>query len=196
MVARHIPRCIPWFVALVAVMATRHVRAADSDVAPSTPPSPSGSTPPAAPEAASPPEQQPGAPTTDAQAAPVEILVTATRSPRRSRDVSASATVLSRAEINRSPAKTSDELLRVLPSFGLFRRSSSVVADPSSQGVNLRGIGPSGVSRSLVLRDGLPMNDAFGGWVYWRALPMLGIGRIEVVPAAGRRSTATMLSVV
>jgi outer membrane receptor protein involved in Fe transport len=93
--------------------------------------------------------------------------------------------VVSRSEIDQSPAKTSDEVLRTVPSFGLFRRSSSVVADPSSQGVNLRGIGPSGVSRSLVLRDGLPMNDGFGGWVYWRAIPTLGIGRIEVVPGGG-----------
>jgi outer membrane receptor protein involved in Fe transport len=117
--------------------------------------------------------------------APMEVLITATRTPRRSRDSPASTTVLSRADIDRSPAKTSDELLRSVPSFGLFRRSSSVVADPSSQGVNLRGIGPSGVSRSLVLRDGIPMNDPFGGWVYWRSLPTLGIGRIEVVPGGG-----------
>jgi outer membrane receptor protein involved in Fe transport len=125
------------------------------------------------------------APASTSTSPPVEILVTATRTPRRPRDVSASATLLSRREIDESPAKTSDELLRVVPSFGLFRRSSSVAADPSSQGVNLRGIGPSGVSRSLVLRDGIPMNDAFGGWVYWRSIPTLGVGRIEVVPGGG-----------
>jgi len=132
--------------------------------------------------AAAPP---PDASAAEAQTPPIEIVVTATRTARRSRDVAASATVLSRAEIDQSPAKTSDELLRAVPSFGLFRRSSSVAADPSSQGVNLRGIGPSGVSRSLVLRDGLPMNDAFGGWVYWRSIPTIGIGRIEVVPGGG-----------
>jgi outer membrane receptor protein involved in Fe transport len=48
--------------------------------------------------------------------------------------------------------------------------------------VNLRGIGPSGVSRSLVLVDGVPANDPFGGWVYWRGLSLLDVERIEVVP--------------
>jgi iron complex outermembrane receptor protein len=111
-----------------------------------------------------------------------EIVVTGTRTPRRVRDVAEAVTVLPRTEIDRSPTKTVDELLRGVPSFGLFRRTSSVVADPSAQGVNLRGIGPSGVSRSLVLVDGIPANDPFGGWVYWRAIPRTGIERVEVVP--------------
>ena len=50
--------------------------------------------------------------------------------------------------------------------------------------MSLRGIGPSGVSRSLVLLDGVPFNDAFGGWVYWTALPMESAERIEVVNGA------------
>jgi outer membrane receptor protein involved in Fe transport len=39
------------------------------------------------------------------------------------------------------------------------------------------------VSRALVLRDGLPVNDPFGGWVYWRAMSPLGIERVEIVPS-------------
>ncbi|HZH03757.1 MAG TPA: TonB-dependent receptor, partial [Myxococcaceae bacterium] len=54
-----------------------------------------------------------------------------------------------------------------------------------SQGLNLRGLGPSGASRALVLWDGVPVNDPFGGWVYWRALPRLGLERVEVVPGGG-----------
>ena len=42
------------------------------------------------------------------------------------------------------------------------RRASSLVAHPTTQGVSLRGVGPSGVSRTLVLLDGLPLNDPFG----------------------------------
>ncbi|HEY6908945.1 MAG TPA: TonB-dependent receptor [Myxococcales bacterium] len=114
-----------------------------------------------------------------------EIVVTATRSPRPVRDVSAAVTVLPRAEIERSAAKTLDELLVAVPSFALFRRSSSMAADPSSQGMTLRGVGPSAISRSLVLVDGVPANDPFGGWVYWRAVPRLGIQRLEIVPGGG-----------
>ena len=100
---------------------------------------------------------------------------------QRSRQASASS---ASEDIQRRPALVPDDLLRQLPEFSLFRRSSSVSAHPTSQGVSLRGIGPSGVSRSLVLLDGVPFNDAFGGWVYWTALPMESAERIEVVNGA------------
>ena len=116
---------------------------------------------------------------------PLETVVTATRTPRPLRDAPTSVTVLPRSEIAQSPTQTVDELLRTLPSFATFRRTSSLVSDPTAQGVNLRGIGPSGVSRSLVLLDGVPGNDAFGGWFYWRQIPRIGIERIEVVPGGG-----------
>ena len=65
------------------------------------------------------------------------------------------------------PGVNLDDRLRDVPGFSLFRRSSSLVAHPTSQGVSLRGIGSSAASRTLVLLDGLPANDPFGGWVYW-----------------------------
>jgi len=111
-----------------------------------------------------------------------EITVTATRSARTVGSVPMAVTILQSDEIERSPSKTLDELLRTTPSFTLFRRSSSVAADPSSQGVKLRNVGASGISRALVLVDGIPANDPFGGWVAWRAVPRLGLQRIEIVP--------------
>ena len=74
-----------------------------------------------------------------------------------------------------------DDLLRQVPSFSLFRRSSSLVTHPTAQGVSLRGVGPSGVSRTLVLIDSVPFNDPFGGWVYWTRVPLDSVDRIEVV---------------
>src|SRR2546425_431107 len=56
---------------------------------------------------------------------------------------------------------------------------------PVTRGLPLRGIGPSGTSRALVLVDGVPANDPFGGWVYWGRIPMLGIEQIEVVRGGG-----------
>src|SRR2546428_1730799 len=76
-----------------------------------------------------------------------EIVVTATRSPRPSRDGAAAVIVVPLLELERSPAKTLDELLPIVPSRGLLRRWSSLAADPSSQRVTLRGVRPSGVSR-------------------------------------------------
>ncbi|MFP2929867.1 TonB-dependent receptor [Pyxidicoccus sp. 3LG] len=110
-------------------------------------------------------------------------VVTGTRLPRPIRDVPATTVVIPRAEIERSPTLTQDALVRTLPSANTFRRTPSLVSDPTAQGLNLRGLGPSGVARSLVLLDGLPVNDPFGGWIFWRSLPRLGLERIEVVPS-------------
>lgn len=112
------------------------------------------------------------------------LTVTPTRTEQRLGDVPASVTVLSGDDIALSPAVVADDVLRQLPEFSLFRRVSSLSAHPTAQGVSLRGIGPSGVSRTLVLVDGLPFNDPFGGWVYWSRVPLAGTERVEVVDGA------------
>ena len=77
-----------------------------------------------------------------------------------------------------------DDVLRQIPTFSLFRRTSSLSSHPTTQGVSLRGIGPSGVSRTLVMLDGVPFNDPFGGWVYWTRFSPDELDRIEVVRGA------------
>ena len=94
-------------------------------------------------------------------------------------------TVLTGEDIRHSASQTVDDVLRQVPGFSLFRRSSSLVTHPTSQGVSLRGIGPSGASRALVLLDGVPINDPFGGWVYWNKIPLQAIEQIEVVRGGG-----------
>lgn len=118
----------------------------------------------------------------------LQTVVTGLRAARPVREAPTTITVLPRKELERAPSQTTDGVLRLLPSVATFRRASSLTADPSSQGVNLRGLGPSAISRSLVLLDGLPMNDAFGGWVYWRALPRLGLERIEIAQGGSSAS--------
>ncbi len=114
-----------------------------------------------------------------------KYVVTATRTPQPPERVTATAHVFSAATIAAAPAATIDSLLRTEPSFSLFRRSDSLIANPTTQGVSLRGLGPSGASRSLVLLDGVPLNDPFGGWVLWSQIPRDTIARIEVVPGGG-----------
>ena len=113
------------------------------------------------------------------------VVVSAGRVEQALQDVPANVTVLTRDDIERSAARTVDDLLRQIPGFSLFRRSSSLVANPTTQGVSLRGVGPSGVSRTLVLLDGVPLNDPFGGWVYWSKVPLESVERIEVVRGGG-----------
>ena len=109
------------------------------------------------------------------------VTVTPTRSAKRLGDVPVSANIVEKETIRQSPAVVADDVLRQVPTFSLFRRSSSLSSHPTAQGVSLRGIGPSGVSRTLVLVDGVPFNDPFGGWVYWTRVPLESVNRIEVI---------------
>jgi len=109
-----------------------------------------------------------------------EVTVTPTRTEQRLGDIPASINVLSAEDIRQSPAVVADDVLRQVSTFSLFRRTSSLVAQPTTQGVSLRGIGPSGQSRTLVLLDGIPFNDPFGGWVYWTRVPLASVDRIEM----------------
>jgi hypothetical protein len=110
-----------------------------------------------------------------------EITVTATRTEARVGETPASIVVLTTEELSTTAAFGIDDVLRQVPGFSLFRRSGSRTANPSSQGASLRGIGASGPSRAVVLRDGIPLNDPFGGWVYWDRVPRASISSIEVL---------------
>ena len=116
------------------------------------------------------------------QLQPRGIAESVTVSGERERRVTTpgSATVLDAEAIAAFPAFTVDDRLRSIPGFSLFRRSSSRVANPTTQGVTLRGLSGSGASRTAVFADGVPANDPFGGWVYWNRVPIAAIDRIEV----------------
>jgi outer membrane receptor protein involved in Fe transport len=113
------------------------------------------------------------------------FVITAARTPQPPEDVAHSAQIFSAPVLQNTPAVTLDGMLRSVPDFSLFRRSDSLTANPTAQGVSLRGLGPSGASRSLVLLDGVPLNDPFGGWVAWTKVPREGLARAELIPGGG-----------
>ncbi|MCS5637328.1 MAG: TonB-dependent receptor [Myxococcota bacterium] len=106
-----------------------------------------------------------------------EIIVTATRNQRPLSQVPMSVSVLGRDEILETPAQAVDDLLRTVPGVNL-PAGSSLVTHPTSQAASIRGLGR---NRALVLLDGVPLNDGFGGWVNWTKIPYRNIERIEVV---------------
>lgn len=112
-------------------------------------------------------------------------MVTATRTPQPPEHVASAIHRFDENALRATPTATLDGLLRSVPGFSLFRRSDSFTANPTAQGVSLRGLGPSGASRSLVLLDGVPLNDPFGGWVAWTKVPREGLARVEVIPGGG-----------
>lgn len=112
-------------------------------------------------------------------------VVTAARTPQPPEQVPFSLKAIDGDTLRASPAATLDGALRSIPGFSLFRRSDSLSANPTAQGVSLRGLGPSGASRSLIVLDGVPLNDPFGGWVAWTLIPRESLARAEVVRGGG-----------
>jgi outer membrane receptor protein involved in Fe transport len=114
-----------------------------------------------------------------------EINVTANRVGTSRGDTPESVDVLSRRELDTTASEALDESLRMVPGFTLFRRSDSRTANPTSQGDSLRGVGGNGASRALVLYDDIPLNDPFGGWVYWGRVARQELNAVEVLRGGG-----------
>lgn len=112
-----------------------------------------------------------------------EIVVTAARLPPAAADAAFSVVRLDQAVLARSTRL--DEALRSVPAVSLFRRTSSLAANPTTQGISLRAIAPSGAGRTLVTLDGVPLNDPFGGWVIWSQAAPEMLERVDIVRGAG-----------
>ena len=110
-----------------------------------------------------------------------QVTVTAYRTPLGTLESPATTRLLSETALATTASITTDGRIRQLPGVELFRRSSSLVANPTSQGISMRGLGSTSASRTLVTQDDVPLNDAIGGWIHWEEQPELSIQRIEVV---------------
>jgi outer membrane receptor protein involved in Fe transport len=113
------------------------------------------------------------------------LTVSATRDPEPRSAVPFTVEEVPPEDFTDTSSLTADDVLRGRADFSLFRRNDSLTANPTSQGVSLRGLGPTGASRSLVLLDGVPLNDPFGGWVPWSMVPVDALARAEIVPGGG-----------
>ncbi len=114
-----------------------------------------------------------------------EILVTGRRLAPSVNEPAYATASLSREALALAAGARLDDALRSVPGFGLFRRQSSRASHPTTQGVSLRGLGPSGAGRTLLLLDGIPQNDAFGGWIDWSRLPTASIGTAAITRGGG-----------
>jgi outer membrane receptor protein involved in Fe transport len=110
-----------------------------------------------------------------------EVTVTAYRAPLSELDSPVTTRLLTQETLASTTAVTLDGELRQLPGAELFRRSSSLVANPTSQGISLRGLGSTSASRTLVTEDDVPLNDPVGGWIHWEEQPELAVHTVELV---------------
>jgi len=109
-----------------------------------------------------------------------ELVITTTRAPERIVQSAAAVTLLTQEQIQRSPypgGHQLDDLLRSVPGVQPATLSSRY-NHPTAQSVTLNGLG---ARRALVLLDGVPLNDGFGGWINWGLIPN-DIERVEIVP--------------
>jgi iron complex outermembrane receptor protein len=112
-----------------------------------------------------------------------EVVVAATRIPMAPSRISAAATVLTQDDIRRTPFHSGtqiDDLLRYVPTVQPSLLGSRY-NHPTAQFVSIRGLG---TRRALVLLDGVPLNDGFGGWINWGLVPDR-VERVEVIPGGG-----------
>ncbi|WP_114227016.1 MULTISPECIES: TonB-dependent receptor [Sphingomonas] len=117
--------------------------------------------------------------------APPEIVVTgrslaASRGERLLRP-----TVIGPAELAQTPVSGLDQLLTAEAGVQLFRRSDSRSANPTSQGITLRALGGNAASRTLLILDGVPQTDPFGGWAPWPAFDPAGLAEVRITRGGG-----------
>jgi vitamin B12 transporter len=73
-----------------------------------------------------------------------------------------------------------------VPGLQQFRRSDARSANPTSQGITLRGLGGNASSRAVLILDDVPQADPFGGWVSLPAYDALNLASIRVRRGAGQ----------
>ena len=78
-----------------------------------------------------------------------------------------------------------ENILRDVPGLQQFRRSDARSANPTSQGVTLRGLGGNASSRALLILDGVPQADPFGGWVAWPGYDALALNSARITRGGG-----------
>ena len=93
--------------------------------------------------------------------------------------------IIGRERLTSSASGQLEEVLRDVPGFQLFRRSDARSANPTSQGATLRALGGNASSRALLLLDGVPQTDPFGGWISWPAYDPQRLGQVRVVRGGG-----------
>jgi vitamin B12 transporter len=93
--------------------------------------------------------------------------------------------VISQERISATASNRVEDVLKDVAGLQQFRRSDARSANATSQGATLRGLGGNASSRALLVLDGVPQSDPFGGWVTWPAFAANRIGQIKVTRGGG-----------
>jgi len=133
-------------------------------------------------------DQPPAPPSSQETSAPPQktfhiqttVVVTGTRTQIELEKSPASASIITRQDLEYNNTRMVDQSLSFLPGVHAFRTKGP---QDTSTGVSMRGFNGRGVdgARVLVLLDGQPMNSAYDGAVQWTTIPADEVDRVEVV---------------
>ena len=115
-----------------------------------------------------------------------QVVVTASRSAETLASVPQSVSLITGTDIANTPAQELDDVMRLVPGIDLLGYSGEA-QHPTSDSIGMRGLGGTaqGISRALVMVDGIPINDPFFGYIQWGRIPLENIERVEVVRGGG-----------
>lgn len=97
----------------------------------------------------------------------------------------AATVVIDRTRIDQSASGRLEDVLRDVAGVQSFRRSDSRSSHATNQSATLRGLGGNASSRALLLLDGVPQGDPFGGWITFPAYATDRLGTVRVTRGGG-----------
>jgi outer membrane receptor protein involved in Fe transport len=120
-----------------------------------------------------------------AQEANPEIVVTGQGLEAPRGDAAYAVVTLEAGQLKGTASNRLEDALRDVAGLAQFRRSDSRSSHPTAQGITLRGLGGNASSRVLLLLDGVPQTDPFGGWVAFPAYLPAGLQSARVTRGGG-----------
>ena len=98
-----------------------------------------------------------------------------------------STTVLTRAQVQAMPETGVDQIVNRIPGIWTFTVPTGQL-HPTGQPVSIRGFGSSTTINTLVMVDGVPINDPYFRTVDWSRISKGSVERIEVIRGGGATS--------
>jgi vitamin B12 transporter len=116
---------------------------------------------------------------------PDEIIVIGAPLPAGLGELAYDTVTISRERLTSTASGRLEDALRDVAGLSQFRRTDARSANATSQGATLRGLGGNATSRALVMLDGVPQSDPFGGWITWPAFSPERLGEVRVTRGGG-----------
>lgn len=114
-----------------------------------------------------------------------EIVVQGAPLPEAKGDAAYDVIEIDRERLQATASNRIEDALRDVAGLQQFRRTDARSANATSQGATLRGLGGNASSRALLVLDGVPQSDPFGGWVTWPAFQTIRLSGARVTRGGG-----------